>query len=194
MQLMIASLEGILSSKKEKFVVLDIAGTGYKIFVSNETNLTLPQEGGKVKLHTFLYVREDALELYGFATENEQMLFELLNTVSGIGPRAAMNILGASSPQKLQEAIAHGDEGILTAVSGIGKKLAARVIAELKDKIREVIHYEGGTKNIGDSEVFDALRKFGYGERQIQEVLRKLPADLTKIEERIRSALKMLGK
>lgn len=191
---MIASLEGTLSAKKEKFVVVDVAGVGYKVFVSNETNLTLPQEGGKVKLHTFLYVREDALELYGFATEEERALFELLNTVSGIGPRAAMNILGASSPKKLQEAIAHGDEGILTSVSGIGKKLAFRVIAELKDKVREVIHYEGGGKNVGDSEVFDALRHFGYGERQIQEVLRKLPADITKVEERIRSALKMLGK
>lgn len=191
---MIASLEGTLATKKEKFVVLDVAGTGYKVFVSSETNLTLPHEGAKVKLYTFLYVREDALELYGFASENERALFELLNTVSGIGPRAAMNILGASSVQKLQEAIAHGDESILTAVSGIGKKLAARVIAELKEKVRETIHYESGAKNIGDSEVFEALRHFGYGERQIQEVLRKLPADVTKVEERVRAALKMLGR
>jgi len=191
---MIASLEGILSAKKEKFIVVESGSIGYKIFVSHETVIKLPHEGSKVKVWTVLHVREDAMELYGFATENEKELFELLNTVSGIGPKAAINILGATNPQKLQEAIAHGDESILTAVSGIGKKLAAKIIMELKDKVRETIRYEGTESNVGDMEVFEALRSLGYGERQIQEVLRKIPPELNRVEDRIKSALKMLGR
>ena len=191
---MIASLEGILAVKKEKFIILNVGGIGYKVFVSSETHLTLPQEGEQVKLHTFLYVREDALELYGFATEKEERLFELLKMVPGIGPKAALNVLGALAPQKLQEAIAHGDESMLTAVSGIGRKLAAKIIAELKEKIRDEIGYEGKGATVGDMEVFDALRALGYGERQIQEVLRKLSPETAKVEERIRAALKMLGR
>ena len=191
---MIASLEGALAAKKEKFIIVNVGNIGYKVFISGETHLTLPQEGGQVKLHTFLYVRDDALELYGFATEKEQRLFELLNTVPGIGPKAALNVLGALAPQKLLEAIAHGDESMLTAVSGIGRKLAAKIIAELKDKIRDEIRYEGKGTTVGDMEVFEALRALGYGERQIQEALRKLPAEIIKVEERIRAVLKLLGR
>ena len=190
---MIAFLEGKLASKKEKFVITDVAGVGYKVFVSRETHTTLPQEGQNVKIYTILYVREDAMDLYGFSTEVEKNLFELLITISGIGPKAAMNILSASSTQKLQEAIAHGDERILTSVSGIGKKLAAKVIMELKEKMRESIHYIDKGENIGDLEVFEALRSLGYGERQIQGVLRKVPDSVKKVEERIKRALKILG-
>lgn len=191
---MIASLQGVLTSKKEKFVILEVTSIGYKVFVSHETHIKIPQEGDVVKLYTILHVREDAMELYGFAEESEKELFELLNTVSGIGPKAAMNILGATSPQKLQEAIAHGDESILTTVSGIGKKMAAKIIMELTDKMRESIHYRGEKANVGDSEVFEALRSLGYGERQIQEVLRKIPQEIPRIEERIKAALKLLGR
>src|SRR3989338_6112921 len=189
---MIATLQGVLTQKKDKFIVIDVSSMGYKVFISQETQLTLPKEGENVKIWTVLHVREDAMELYGFATETEKNLFELLNTVSGIGPKAAMNILGAASPKKLAEAIAHGDEAILTTVSGIGKKLAAKIIMELKEKIRKEIHYEGKGEAVADMEVFEALRGLGYGERQIQEALRKLPAEAKKVEEKIKAALKML--
>lgn len=191
---MIGFLRGKLAAKKDKHIIVDVGGVGYKVFVSHESQLNLPKEGEEVTLWTVLHVREDAMELYGFTTETEKGLFELLNTVSGIGPKAAMNILGAASPRKLQEAVAHGDEAILTTVSGIGKKLAAKIIMELKDKIREEIRYEGKGEAVADMEVFEALRALGYGERQIQEALRKLPKEAVKVEEKIRTALKMLGR
>ncbi|MDP3963313.1 MAG: Holliday junction branch migration protein RuvA [bacterium] len=191
---MIASINGILAVKKDKYIVIETGGIGYKVFVSGESQLALPKEGVEIKLRTVHHVREDAMELYGFVTETEKNLFELLNTVSGIGPKAAMNILGAASPKKLSEAIAHGDEAILTTVSGIGKKLAGKIIMELKDKMREEIRYEGAGEAAADMEVFEALRALGYGERQIQEALRKLPVETKRVEEKIKIALKMLGR
>jgi holliday junction DNA helicase RuvA len=191
---MIAYIEGQLETKKEKFVVIAANGIGYKIFASHETLSKLPAEGEKTRLFTVLHVREDAMELYGFADEIEKSMFELLNTISGIGPKMAMNILGASGTKMLAEAIAEGNEDVLTKVSGVGRKTAAKIIMELKDKVREEIKYTGSIANAGDMEVREALVTLGYGERQAHEVLRKLPAELTKVEERIKAALKMLGR
>ena len=192
---MIASLEGLVAAKKDAHIIIHTSGgVGYKVHVSSETQRALPPVGGSVKLSTFLYLRQDALELYGFVGEAELELFELLNTVSGIGPKAAMNILGSSAPQKLCQAIASGDEQALTRVSGIGKKMAAKVIMELKDKVREIVGSTGDAEFIRDAEVFEALRALGYGERQIQEALRSMPDDAKRAEDRVRQALKLLGR
>lgn len=192
---MIAFLEGILAAKRDTHVIIHTSGgVGYTVHVSSDAHRTLPTIGSAVKLFTFLYLRQDALELYGFVSEQELELFELLNTVSGIGPKAAMNILGSSVPQKLRQAIASGDESALTRVSGIGKKMAAKVIMELKDTIRETVGSAGDTELIRDAEVFEALRALGYGERQIQETLRNMPDDVKRAEDRVKQALKLLGR
>ena len=192
---MIASIEGVLAVKKDTQVIIHTSGgVGYVVYVSAETQRMLPSVGNSVKLSTFLYLRQDALELYGFLSEQELELFKLLNTVSGIGPKAAMNILGSSTTQKLRQAIAAGDEQALTRVSGIGKKMAAKVIMELKDKVRETVGSTDNAEFVRDAEVFEALRALGYGERQIQEALRSMPDDAKRAEDRVKQALKFLGR
>lgn len=191
---MIASIGGILSEKEEKYVVIEVGGVGYKVYISRETQITLPQLGDAVKLMTVAHYREDSQDLYGFSTRLEKDLFEMLNTVTGIGPKAAMNILGASQPKKLLEAIAHGEEDVLTSVSGIGKKMAAKIIMELKEKVGAITGLEKGGTNIGDYEVLEALRALGYGERQIQEALRSLPDNMARVEDRIRAALRKMAR
>lgn len=191
---MISLISGKLESKKDKYVVVDAAGVGYRVFVSPETLSKVPKIGGTVKLHTLLYVRESAMELYGFLAEEELVLCEMLTAISGIGPKAAMSILAIASPQKIKEAIAEGDDTILTRVSGIGRKTAQKVILELKERVREELRYIGKIENVLDSEVRDALQALGYGERQIRETLKQVPDSVKKVEERVRAALKVLGK
>jgi len=158
---MISLVSGTLEVKKEKYVVVNANGVGYKVFVSPETLSKIPKIGGQVKLYTNLHMRQDALELYGFLAEEELQLFETLNGVSGVGPKAAMGVLGVASPRKIKEAIAEGDEAILTRVSGVGRKTASKIILELKEKVREEIRYIGGVQNVADSEVREALGALG---------------------------------
>jgi Holliday junction DNA helicase RuvA len=132
---MIAHLNGRLTQLAEDSVVVECAGVGYRVLVAPPTLARLPAVGQPVRVATWLAVREDALTLYGFAGDDERELFEVLLAVNGVGPKVAQNLVGALGVERLAEAIARGDEAQLTRVSGVGKKLAQRVIMELADKI-----------------------------------------------------------
>ena len=131
---MIAQLRGRLASKEPHRVVVDVGGVGYLVLIPLSTFYRLPEIPAEVMLHTFTHVREDAIQLFGFHTRDEQTLFELLQGVSGIGPRLATNILSGISVEDLAAALSQGDVTRLRAVPGVGKKLAERLVVELRDK------------------------------------------------------------
>lgn len=189
---MIAYLAGEVIFKGEDFVILETGGTGFKIFVGFDA----PEAGGHLELFTHLVVREDALSLYGFKTFGELEMFETLLGVSGIGPKSALGVLIAASPAMIKAAIVQEDTGILTQVSGIGKKTAARVILELKNKFSVNDLADLTSEEIPvttKSEAIDALIGLGYRPQEVRRVLAEIPADKT-LEEKIRLALKSLGR
>ena len=195
-------LSGTVGHVEPYLAVIDCGGVGYACRTTTYTLSTL-KKGEKAKLYTHLNVREDAMELYGFSTQEERNLFELLISVSGVGPKAALSILSASAPASLALSIITGDEKALTCAPGIGKKIAQRVILELKDKLAkgQTEFSAGGAVGapvavIPDnklSEASAALAVLGYSQGEINVALKG--ADLEQpLEEVIRQALKKMVK
>lgn len=191
---MISRLKGILETKAEKYVIMDIGGVGFKVFVSAATLENLPAAGQSAALHTHLNVREEALDLYGFLTQEELKFFELLLTISGVGPKVALGVLSIASVKTLVSAVAKGEVEFLTKVSGIGTKIAQKIILELKDKIVKLGFEAGEAATLEDYEVIDALIGLGYTPNQARRAVRDLPKNTKGVEKRIKEALKTLGK
>lgn len=189
---MIAKIKGEVSYIGPKFIIVDVGGVGYKIFVSNSSMEKIARTQS-VEFFTYLSVRENALDLYGFETIDEQNVFEMLLDVSGIGPKSALGILNVATIESLVSAIKNGDLPYLTKVSGIGRKTAEKIILELKDKII-FSGYSGEDGTNGDSDTLDALLALGYKDNQIREALKQIPQEVKNVNERIREALKYLGK
>ncbi|MFC1867137.1 Holliday junction branch migration protein RuvA [Thermodesulfobacteriota bacterium] len=137
---MIAHLKGLLQKKTTETITVDIGGIGYEVFAPLSTFYALPEEDEQVSLHIYTHVREDALVLFGFQTVLEKEIFRLLISVSGIGPKLAINILSGIGPNELIEAIAFGDVARLQFIPGVGKKTAERMALELKDKAQKIIN------------------------------------------------------
>lgn len=191
---MIYHLKGTLELCEEGSCVIDCGGVGYKLFISDNTYTAIVGKvGSELKLLTYLQVREDAVELYGFKTNDELSAFKLLITVSGVGPKAAMSILSLLTPDKLSMAIVGEDTKTIAKASGIGAKTAARVVLELKDKISKQVFAAstvGGTqapasfaKSSNLSEALDALVVLGYSRAEAQRALSGIDPtlDVTKI-------------
>ena len=176
---MIGFLRGKVEYISMDYCLLDVGGVGYRVFVSGNTRSQL-KNGQEAMLYTYLSVREDAMLLYGFLTQAEYELFQLLITVSGIGPKVAMGIIGAITPEALSQAVQNKNVKALTALPGIGKKSAERMILELKDKLHfsdDGEFTETGTGivsgEIGDdiySEAMAALLALGYSQGEVSEV------------------------
>lgn len=193
---MIAQISGTLIRKDSRFVVVDVHGIGYKIFASEETLLRLPPLGVDIVLHTYQHIREDSNDLYGFLSFDELEFFELLLSISGVGPKAGMNILSKATPEEIQRAVLANDVSILTKISGIGKKTAERIVVELKGKIKDFAITEISTgRNIVDDkdDAMSALIALGCSENEAREALRALPSTIVKIEDQIKEALKFMG-
>ena len=131
---MIAKLKGLLDSHRDDGAIIDVGGVGYLIFASSRTLTQLGDVGARVSVHVETHVREDHIHLYGFATESEQRCFQILQTVQGVGAKAALSILSALAPDEVMQAVAAQDKAMLTRADGVGPKLAARMVNELKDK------------------------------------------------------------
>lgn len=189
---MIGSLKGKIELKTEKYLILDVRGTGYKVFCSSATLEKVGDKGNQAKIFTHLYQRENLLDLYGFLSFEELEFFETLISVSGIGPKAALSVMMLAPVKTLKQAIASGQKTILTKVSGIGQRTAERIILELKDKVFAPV--AGIQQLSSDSEVIDALVGLGYTTHQAREALREVPSKVKNIEDRIKQALKLLGK
>jgi len=187
---MISFVEGTIEFKAEKFVIINVAGIGYKVFSNPEILSKISEKGANVKLWTHQYVREDALELYGFLHFAELELFETLITISGIGPKGALGVLEIAPVDTLKKAIASGDTSYLTRVSGIGRKTAEKIVLELRDKMGTDLV---GSSLQGELDVLEALKSLGYSQNEVREALKKVSPD-TDTNAKIREALKILGK
>lgn len=189
---MFYSLEGILSQKTEKFVALENQGIGFRIFVSRETLEKLPKIGEKTKLFLHYHLREDAAELYGFLTREEMEFFELLTSVSGIGPKSALGLLGLSTVDNIKSAIVANKAEFLNRAPGIGRKTAERIILELKSKL--ISGNDGVSRLEGDLELEDALVDLGYDRSTSHQTIKKVAGVPVSFDERLKEALKLLGR
>lgn len=197
---MIYSIHGKLIHIEPNMAVVECAGVGYKCLVTTATMTHLPNRGEEVTLLTYLYLREDAIELFGFYDEREMNSFKLLITVSGVGPKLALAILSDLSPDKFALGIISGDVKMLRKVSGVGPKLAQRIILELKDKMKgynlseelqelpDSAQLEAGSM----AEAISALVVLGYSQSEAAAAMAKLDASLP-VEELIKAALKSLA-
>ena len=196
-------LSGTVTHIEPYLAVIDCGGVGYACRTTSYT-LSALKKGDKGKLFTHLNVREDAMELYGFATQEELNLFQQLISVSGVGPKAALSILSASTPANLALSIITGDEKALTCAQGIGKKIAQRVILELKDKLAKGQLAASGETYGGtgvtvipenkSSEAAAALAVLGYSQNEIAAALKGLDMEQLKLEEIVKHALKKMVK
>jgi Holliday junction DNA helicase RuvA len=189
---MIAHLTGTILFVRENHLVLDVHGVGYKVH-STQCALEHAQTVRELAFHVHTVVREDALELFGFLTQEELDLFQMLIGISGIGPRSALGIIGLETPERLVHAIARGDVGYLTKVSGVGKKSAEKIVLELRDKVTTLTLSSAGETHHGDSDVLEALQALGYRALEAREVLRHIPEELTDQGDRIKEALRLLS-
>lgn len=197
---MIYSLHGILIQKEPNLAVIECGGVGYACRTTNTTLSQLGEIGNDVRVYTHMSVREDAVELFGFADKNELNCFQMLITVSGVGPKAALSILSDLTPNKFALLVASGDSTALTKVKGIGKKSAERIILDLKDKLLKsnpvlqessVQSVSAGADNF--SEALAALAVLGYRQEEIMPVLARLEDSLP-AEELIRLTLREMGR
>lgn len=191
---MIYSLKGKIAAKSEKFFVIETGGVGFKV-VSSRTDLEkIPAVGAEAKIFCFLYFREDQIELYGFLEEPAEKLFEMLNTVSGVGPRTALAVLDLDAPENIMAAIMERKTDLLTRAPGIGQKTAERVILELQSKIR--LPKSGALTRVMDlnAEVEEALVSLGYLRRDVKNILQSMGSEPDTVEERLRTALKSISK
>lgn len=191
---MIRAVRGVVLAQGKDYVVVEIGsqsgGLGLKVSTTEPTAYQL-REGDAVALHTYLQVREDALSLYGFTTEEELSMFELLLTVNGVGPRVALATLSTLSPHALQMAIANDEPALVARVPGIGKRTAQKIVLELKDKLKLPSATFAGMAQVNDvdSEVIDALTSLGYSVVEAQRAVQQIPKEVAGVEERLRVAL-----
>lgn len=198
---MYAYISGKIADKANNYVVIDNGGMGYKIFMSPSVIEKLPDVGEFQKIHTYYYVREDVISLYGFLTNEELRMFELLLSVSGIGAKSAIQILSSITPSSFALAVISNDVSKIVKIPGIGSKTAARIILELKDKlkteqaiskneqVKEAIH-----ESEKDIEAVVALQVLGYTRKEIEKALEKFETQNLTVEEIIKKALSILGK
>jgi Holliday junction DNA helicase RuvA len=192
---MIAKITGKVILSAEKYVIIEAGdGVGYKIFVLPEF-FRVYKKDEAVSVWTFLRVREDEMSLYGFMEYAELEFFELILTVSGVGPKSAMNILSIAPLDILKRAVAAGDVSYLTKVSGIGRKIAEKIVLELKEKMGATASTEEGKAMLkDDQDAVEALQTLGYSQREAREALKEVPESISGASNRIKEALKHLGK
>ena len=194
-------LKGIAAHVAPNLAVIDCGGVGYACRTTSYT-LSALQVGQEAKLYTHLNVREDAMELYGFATENEKNCFQMLISVSGVGPKAALSILSANTPEGLAQAIMNNNEKALTVAPGIGKKIAQRVILELKDKIAkdndpvemQLPVHSTPAESSAVNDAVAALTVLGYSSSEIAPALKKIDTAALSTEQIIKAVLKQMVK
>ncbi len=193
---MISFLSGKILNKGQGYIIVEVNNVGYRIFV-NPVMYSELDIGQRIELYTHQYVREDSLDLYGFRNLPELEMFELLLSISGIGPKSALGVLSITNITDLKETIIQGDPSLLTKVSGIGRKTAERVILELREKIHDKVdsgQQIAGRRARTSGDEIDALMALGYSMSQAREALQKVNIDIKDSGERIKEALKKLGK
>ena len=200
---MFAYIKGVLEEKNENYVVIDVGGIGYKVFMQTNSIQQLPERGENVKVHTYYYVREDNISLFGFTTLEELKMFELLLSVSGIGTKSALATLSEITPSAFALSIITGDVSTLVKIPGVGNKTAQRMILELKDKLKteNAVAKPKTGEFVGNNQTGQALEEassallvLGYTKKEIDQVLRDSQLASLSVEDMIKEALKRLSK
>lgn len=208
---MLAYIKGELAAKARGYIVIDVGGLGYKVFMSQIAMENVGKIGDIVKVHTYYRVMEDDISIFGFNTQEELRLFELLISVSGVGAKTAINMLGTIEPSDFAISIISNDINTLKKLPGIGPKTAQRIVLELKDKLKKEQQIEelssaanAGNKKIEirkaiekdskEEEAFTALQVLGYTSREIENAMQKLNIDNMSLEEMIKAGLRELAK
>ena len=188
---MIGSLKGKIQAKGANYIILETQGVGYKVFITPllMAEVKIDQE---LFLMTLTYVREDQLTLYGFPTLPELEFFELVLTVSGVGPKSGLGIMSLASLNMIKSAIVSEDPSVFTKVSGIGRKTAERVIIELKDKLKGQVDAAPVAKEHSDA--MDALLALGYSPQEARDALKTVSVEVTSLQDKVKLALKALQK
>lgn len=195
---MIASINGIVKLNRDGFLIIETAGIGYKVFVPNSLS-NISRSGEIVSLYIYHNITESSQALYGFSTYDEQEFFELLLSISGIGPKVALNVLNAASLNEIREAVIANDPEILTSISGIGKKTAERIVLELKNKITIGDVRPVGTKSVdlgasSNMDVYQALIQLGYNAVEARTAIKMMPDNIKDPDKKLKEALKNLGR
>lgn len=192
---MIGRLKGeYLGTTLEGAALIDVRGVGYAVRTTQAGFLSLSQNPAEAVLLIHTAVREDAIDLYGFPSEEDLTFFKMLLEVSGVGPKTALGILNLAGVETLRSAIAAGDAAYLTRVSGVGKKSAERIVVELRDKLAKEGYESGHGGRREDSDVLDALVGLGYSMEEARSALKSVPPEEVELQARVRSALKLLSK
>lgn len=191
---MIGYLCGTVQTVTDKYVIVDVNGVGYRVTMPEKSRESIAKIGSQVKLFTHynLNPRDGSVELYGFQTPEELNFFELLTSVSGIGPKSAQAIISSADLQSLQIGIIKGDDEYLRKISGMGPKTAQRLILELKSKVM-ASGVTAGMELGAESEAIDALVTLGYSQYQARDALKEVPKSVSKSEDKIKEALRILG-
>lgn len=204
---MISYIRGELCDIEEQKAIVDVNGVGYGIYMPQQALSLLPPMGQQVKIHTYLNIREDAMQLFGFLTKEDLNVFRLQIGVNGIGPKAGLNILSCLSPDELRFAVLSGDAKAISATPGIGKKTAEKLILELKDKlnIEDMLEHaaHGGdsedlasgtdtASNTMQAEAVQALTALGYGSAESLRAVKKSSPECSSVEDILKEALKFL--
>lgn len=185
---MIASIKGNLTAKSKDYLVVDVGGLGYQVYTP-ASDWGSVKVGQEVLLHTYEQIREDAHNLYGFLAIESKEFFEMLLSVSGVGPKVALAVLSAASLERLLQAVGSKDPELLRGVSGVGKKTAERIVLELSGKVSGV---EGSTMSADST--YQALVALGYSSGSAAQAAAQVPDSITGEQERIKAALKEVGK
>ena len=190
---MIASITGTIQAKGNRFLIVENGGLGYQVFVTPAV-LSTAKTGDAITLFTYHHVSDLAQDLYGFLSTNDVAFYELLLSISNVGPKTALNVMSVGTIDELKTAIQHGDPTLLTKVSGVGRKTAERIVLELKEKVDEAADSEGGEALREDAEVLDALVALGYVRSEARQAVRQIPKTIQGVSDRVREALKHLGR
>ncbi|MCX6721182.1 MAG: Holliday junction branch migration protein RuvA [Candidatus Staskawiczbacteria bacterium] len=186
---MIGYLNGKIILKRNKFIILEVNNVGYKVFLSQQSLFKLPEIGQTIKLFCYHNIKEEASDLYGFFTYEEMDFFETLMDIRGVGPKAALEISAVGPLDKIKDKILKQDENVFAGVPGIGSKKAMTIILELTGKIKML----GNKKDSGD-ESESALMQLGFSKQQAKDALSRVPSSIKNSEEKIKLALKNLGR
>ena len=190
---MFYSLSGKLITKKPQFIVVETNGIGFKVFISSKTLENLPKINSKIKLFCSFIMRQENPEIYGFLSEKELEFFELLISISSVGPKSAMGILGGPKIEKFMAVISQGRADLLSKSWGIGKKKAQRIVLELKDKIKKSRTEIDILGLDFDKDIKSALKNLGYKEKDIESALDNISSKSKKVEEKLKEAIKLLS-
>jgi len=195
---MIASIKGQVQLSKDNWIIIETNGIGYKVFVPGSVS-NLAHVGEAVSLYIYHHITDSSQALYGFHTFEEQEFFELLLSISGIGPKVALSVLNSASLEEIREAVISDNPAILTNISGIGSKTAQRIVLELKNKIKIGDIRPIGTKSIdlgssANMDVYEALTRLGYNAVEARAAIKMIPDGIKDAEKKLKEALKNLGR